>query len=220
MSKFTQTTGSWSDGPLYHDDYAPTAHHAIAWLRPDPRRQLIPVWLFGVCLLLVGSGLCALFFSSQGINPQNISEDQNPLHLFLGLFCVLCGMLTMVVSALRVLSDERCLTLMDSGITYTNRAGLITHVDWTNVLQVKHSPTSDSILEFDREDAGPFLIHLENMSISPSLLRDLLEEERKRVLMEIPSQLSQRLVELKIPVGRPLPLDPKEKLKPKERLKS
>ena len=209
MSKSTQTTGSWSDGPLYRDDYEPTAQHAIAWLRPDPRRRLIPIWIFGVCLLLVGSSLCAFFFSAQGITPESTREAQYPLALFFGLLCILCGMLSMVVSAIRVLSDERCLTLMDSGIVYTNRMGQITQIDWKDVIQIKRSSTSESTLEFDRELDSPFLVHLEHMSVSPDTLQTVLEEERKRILMDIPSQLSQRLIELKIPVGRPLPLQPK-----------
>ena len=214
MSKSTHTTGSWSDGPLYRDDYEPTAKHAIAWLRPDPRQKLIPVWLFGVCLLLVGSSLCAFFFSAQGITPESTQEAQYPLALFLGLVCILCGMLSMVISAIRVLSDERCLTLMDSGIIYTNRIGQITQIEWKEVIQVRQSTTSEAILEFDRELNAPFLVHLDNMRVSPYTLQVLLEEERKRVLMDIPSQLSQRLIELKIPVGRPLPLKTKGKKGP------
>ena len=68
---------------------------AVAWLRPDPRQRLYPAWGLGVLLLIVGSTCCGIFFH------QAIPDSA--LLLMVGLGSVLCGMLTMVVSALKVL---------------------------------------------------------------------------------------------------------------------
>lgn len=164
---------------------------AIAWLRPDPRRRLYPAWLLGVSLILAGSGCCGLFFH-QAI-PDSIAL------LLIGLGAVLCGMLTMVFSALKVLSDSTCLLWTATSVIYRDQNARRTEMPWCEIKEISCEPTLEYIeLIFAQ---GSLKVHLDSMRVNPAQFCQVLIEERRRALMGIPLRDAHTLRAMKIPVA-------------------
>ena len=166
---------------------------AIAWLRPDPRQRLYPAWTLGVTLVLVGCGCCGLFFH-QAI-PDAVAL------LLIGLGAVLSGMLTMVISALKVLSDNTCLLWTAKSVIYRDQNARRTELPWDEINEIRCEPSLEYLELSSR--LGFLKVHLTSMRLDPTQLCKILIEERRRALMGLPLRDAQSLRALNIPVSAP-----------------
>ncbi len=166
---------------------------AIAWLRPDPRKRLYPAWALGVLLVVSGSGCCGIFFH-QAI-PDSV------LLLLIGLGAVLFGMLTMVISALKVLSDDTSILWTATALIYRDQDARRTEIAWEDILSLRCEPALEYIeLRFP---TGELKLHLQCMQLDPQTLCEVLTAERRKALMGIKLSTPQELRAMKIPVSLP-----------------
>lgn len=162
----------------------------IGWVRPDPRKRLIPAWALGVALVLIGASLCAVFFG--GGYGSDISDS---LILTGGLLSVLLGMLTMVVSALHVLRDEQSLTFLTEGMSYHDIRGREHRVLWSEVSSIQ---VVDQSLILTQTSGDEVTLRLDWIPMDLKHLRASLLEVQRRSLMGIPQDISTALGELNI----------------------
>ena len=165
---------------------------AVAWLRPDPRQRLYPAWGLGVLLLIVGSTCCGIFFH------QAIPDSA--LLLMVGLGSVLCGMLTMVVSALKVLSDETSLLWTKQALIYRDQSARRSEWLWSEIEEFRYEESQEYI-ELIRSNGDYLKVHIRSMRLDPKLLCQVLKEERRRALMGIELRDAYALRALDLPVS-------------------
>lgn len=168
---------------------------ALVWLRPDPRSRLIPAWMLGVCLLIAGSLMCALFFT-------HTVPALDVYLLVLGLFSILCGMLTMVINALKVLQDETCLVILPIGILYKNFLGKEYQMTWQTIENITTTEIQNQIEIYYQEKYC--YVSTQWMGIEAEHLCILLLSEQRRVLMGIPLESDRLFRDLKVNIARPI----------------
>jgi hypothetical protein len=166
---------------------------AIAWLRPDPRKRLYPAWALGVLLVISGSGCCGIFFH-QAI-PDSV------MLLLIGLGAILLGMLTMVISAIKVLSDDTSILWTETALIYRDQDARRTELTWNEILSIHCEPSLEYI-EL-RSATGEFKLHLQFMQLDPETLCDVLKAEQRKSLMGIKLSTAVELRALNIPVSLP-----------------
>jgi len=178
----------------------------LAWIRPDPRPRLTPVWRSSLGLVLLGGGLCAWFF-------KELAED--PIWaLLLGLLSVATGMLRFVYIAMKVLGDERCLSLFKEGLIARERRAERVMIAWSELAAIE-------LLEESGAGGGPELrlsihtrgaegeleercqLELTDLPISPEALKRLLLECARRDALGVALKLEAQLEELGLEVGLP-----------------
>ena len=165
---------------------------AIAWLRPDPRKRLYPAWGLGVLLLIVGSGCCGIFFH------QAIPDSA--LLLVVGLLSVLLGMLTMVFSAFKVLSDNTCLLWTQKSLIYRDQDNRRTEMLWSEITELI-AMEEQQYIEVIWADSQHLKLHLNLMGVSPLKLSQILKEEQRKSLMGIKLRSAEELRAEKVPVS-------------------
>ena len=165
---------------------------AIAWLRPDPRQRLYPAWGLGVLLLIVGSTCCGIFFHQ--------AMPDSALLLMVGLGSVLCGMLTMVISALKVLSDETCLLWTQQALIYRDQNARRSEWPWSDIEKIYY-PESQEYIELTHINGEYLKVHVRSMRLDPQLLCRVLKEEQRRALMGLELRDAYALRALKLPVS-------------------
>lgn len=165
----------------------------IGWLRPDPRQRLIPAWGLGVLLVLIGAGLCAVFFLSDETGGRVEVGSAGPWLLFGGLGSVLLGMLTMVINAIKVLQDERSLAFLVEGLEYTDVIGRSTELLWREVEEISIKEHARGALEVTLSDQRTVTMRLEWLKVELTSLRAALLAEQRRYLMGVPHQVPQTL---------------------------
>ena len=178
--------------------------HIIGWLRPDPRRRLIPAWGLAVLLVLIGAGLCAVFFLSEETGGRVKVGEAAPILLFGGLLSILLGMLTMVVNAIKVLQDERSVAFLSDGLLYSDVRGEISEMLWRDVESVKVSEPSSlrAALEVSLHSGRYVTLRLEWLNVDLELFKRLLLDEQRRYLMGVPHQVNHGLSKLKLTLSR------------------
>ncbi len=165
---------------------------AIAWLRPDPRQRLYPAWGLGVLLLLVGSACCGIFFH-QAI-PDSI------FLLIIGLGAILAGMMTMVLSALKVLSDETCLLWTQQAFIYRDQNAKRSEWKWSEITNFRYQAGQDFI-EVHHSHGDYLKVHTSSMRLEAQLLCQVLKEEQRRSLMGVKLRDAYALRALGLPVS-------------------
>ena len=158
----------------------------------DPRKRLYPAWGLSVLLVLVGSGCSGLFFH-QAI-PDSI------LLLIIGLSCVLLGMLTMVLSALKVLSDDTSLLWTQTGVIYRDQDARRTELEWRDIT---HFQCEKHLHYIELTTAADYRLklHLHSMRLDPEVLCSVLREEQRKALMGVKLRGPKELRLLKLPVS-------------------
>ena len=171
---------------------------ALLWLRPDPRKRLFFPWITGVSLLLLGMILCGFFFT------QTFRQVEL-LFLLGGLLCILAGMLTMVIHALKVLQDERCLALLPIGILYKKSCGHTYKIPWHTIDKIHLSEGSGQtqIMYQTHQEQECTDINTQWMEIEDAVLCQILQGEHRKVLMGIPLASTKVFQDLKINIARP-----------------
>ena len=172
---------------------------ALVWLRPDPRKRLFAPWLIGVSLLILGALLCALFFAQ-------VFKQFELLFLLGGLLCILSGMLTMVIHALKVLQDEKCLALLPIGILYKKSCGYTHKIPWHTIDQIHLSADSKQTQILYQTHHGQESAQIDTrwMGIEDTMLCEVLKGEYRKVLMGIPLASAKVFHNLKINTARPI----------------
>lgn len=173
------------------------------WLRPDPRRRLLPAWGLGVVLILLGAFICAYFFHRDTRSPLP-DEDGLILWLIMGLLSVLCGMLTMVLSALFVLQDNRSLGFREDGLVYRSIDGAEQCFLWVNIQNMTpDQPKSIDLLLQGGQHAN---LRLDWLDVDMHLLTDALQRAQQSFLLGTTYSLFDHLSDLEIPPCLPLHL--------------
>lgn len=165
---------------------------AIAWLRPDPRKRLYPAWGLGVLLVIVGAGCCGLFF--------HLAKPNSALLLLVGLSSILLGMLTMVFSAFKVLSDNTCILWTKDALIYRDQDNRRTEITWSQISRFNFDE-EQRYIEVLWSDTQRVKLHLNQMGVDPKHLCKVLKEEQRKSLMGIKLRTAQELRALQIPVS-------------------
>lgn len=159
----------------------------VEWYRPDPRRRLFRPWLFAVCLVCTGALACALFF----INA--LPEPGAAFLLFCGLGAILGGMLTIVLSALKVLEDETCISLREEGLLYRDCSGEIQQFPWELLDEVSLDRDRRGFITLRIEGrAGYSRLQATSMQRSPEALVERIREVQRHLLLGLDLKLLRR----------------------------
>ena len=150
----------------------------LEWYRPDPRRRLFRPWAYGVLLVCLGAFLCALFFA------QVLPEPGAAILLFSGLGSILGGLLTFVLSALKILQDETCVALRVEGVLYREISGQIHQFPWAEIDDV--TAAEDSALHLLISVEGrvrPERLRVAGLRLNAQALAARILEVRRQILL-------------------------------------
>lgn len=175
----------------------------LAWVRPDPRAPLLPVWRTSVLLVLLGGGLCAWFFA-------RIEDDPITL-LLLGLSSVAAGMLRMVRAALKSLGDERCVSVFKEGVVVRDHLAARAQVSWAEIAEVSCVEEGERLVITRRgsgAESPELIIQMTFMPLKAEALKALLIECVRRDGLGVALKVEEQLERLGVQVG--LPSDPRQ----------
>lgn len=161
------------------------------WLRPDPKRRLLPAWGLGVVFIILGSSICAIFFLGEDQQSEIGPNGKGPLLLLVGLLSVFTGMMTMVISALRILSDERSIGFRSDGLTLFDISGQEQTVQWRDLVDIISYP--DAKIELKLQDDQRVTVRVEWLGVDPYIFAQALRDEHKRYLFGVPTGLLEHL---------------------------
>ena len=155
---------------------------------------------------MLGGGLCAWFF-------KQLAED--PIWaLLLGLLSVATGMLRFVYIAMKVLGDERCLSLFKEGLIARGRRAERVMIAWPELAAIEllegEGAGAEGELSLSLRVRGAegqleerCQLELRDLPVSPEALKRLLLECARRDALGVALKLEAQLEELGLEVGLP-----------------
>lgn len=135
-------------------------------------------WSVGIAVLTLGVVTTAFGFAR-----LRTDEALGLTALVAGLLCVVGGMLTFVIAALRVLADDTCIGLRVDGVLYRRGGGVARLVAWEAVDAVR---VDGEALIVEVEGGEAWRVVDAFADITAAELAERIRATRRRALMGLP----------------------------------
>lgn len=150
----------------------------LEWYRPDPRPQMLSIWLMGSGLVIAGMA-CALL----ALLGERLAGPVPRVTLGLvGGALVLGGPLSAMVRLVRAMRDESYVALLRIGVLICEK-GHEELLVWDAIQEAAPLDTKDEGLRFLRHDAPPLELRMRFPELSAAKLAARINHLRSKVLM-------------------------------------